>query len=296
MRLVSFALVFMLCAGAPALAGAIVAAEDFDGGDVNLVGSSVPLLDGGGGDFFGVGNRNAWPQGFPTPGVPFSIADDSVFGYANGSPFAGDVEGVYGQNSDLDNNYLGISDTREWTPAQTTATWTFNISGFTDLRLSVGMGGISDASFGGYDPAGTLVTMTAQIDAGPIQTAFDLAVIEQADAGGYLTRLMDGGAQSGGGRLLQVGGDNAVTKLLAENGAAAADTFTDKTPTSGAGAGELDSFVTDLNGAGSTLTLTLTGFVPFEAMTLDNIVVTGVPEPASMVLLGMGALAAFRRR
>lgn len=53
-------------------------------------------------------------------------------------------------------------------------------------------------------------------------------------------------------------GDNPVTKLLAETGAAAGDTFRDKTPAVGASAGELDVFGTALNGTGSTLVLTLT--------------------------------------
>ena len=62
----------------------VVAQEDFDGGAFGLITNTVPLLDGGAGDFFGVGNRNAWPQGFPSPGVPFSLADDTVVGYSNG--------------------------------------------------------------------------------------------------------------------------------------------------------------------------------------------------------------------
>lgn len=282
-----------LALAAPALAGGVIAGEDFDGGALNMISSSVPLLDGGGGDFFGVGSRNAWPQGFPIPGVPFSIGDDSVFGYSNNAPFAGDTEGVYGQNSDLDNDYLAMSDTREWTSDQLTATWTFDISGYSNLMLSLGMGGISNASFGGYDPAGTLVTMTAQIDAGPIQTAYSITAI---DPTGYATRLMDDGNPSGGGRLLVVAGDNAVGKYLAEDGSLAADTYTDKSPASGNGAGQLDNFITALNGTGSTLTLTLRASMPFEAMVMDNIVITGVPEPASLVLLGLGVLALRRRR
>ena len=43
----------------------VVAGEDFDGAALNLTNSVVPTLDGGPGDFFGVGSRNAWPQGFP---------------------------------------------------------------------------------------------------------------------------------------------------------------------------------------------------------------------------------------
>ncbi|MCH8808076.1 MAG: hypothetical protein IH986_18570, partial [Planctomycetes bacterium] len=229
----------------------VVAREDFDGGDLNLISSVVPALDGGPGDYFGVGNRNMWPQGFPSPGVPFSIADDSVFGYANGTPFPGDTEGIYGMNSDLDNHYFAISDSDEFGPLQT-AQWTFNISGFTALSVLIDMGGISNDSFGGYGPA-TDVVFTVQIDGGPIETVFDLDAI---DPTGFMTRLMDDGAQSGGGRLLQVSGTNLVEKFLAENGALATNTLLDKTPGAGPGAGALDVFSTALNGSGSTLVLT----------------------------------------
>jgi hypothetical protein len=111
-----------------------------------------------------------------------------------------------------------------------------------------------------------------------------------------MTRLMDIGTQSGGGRLLEALGDNIITKLLAESGNPAANTLLDKTPPSGAGAGMLDVFVTDLAGAGSTLVLTLTANMPFEAMVFDNIVVTGIPEPATLSLLVLGGLALVRRR
>lgn len=271
----------------------LVAREDFDGGDLNLISSMVPALDGGGGDWFGVGNRNAWPQGFPDPGVPFSIGDDTVFGYSNGGdPFPADTEGIYGQNSNLDNNYFAMSDTRKWAPDELSASWTFDISGFTDLRLNLGMGGVSNDSFDGYS-LDTEIMFTARIDGGAAQIVFALSAL---DPNGFLTRLMDNGNQSGGGRLLEALGDNAVTKLLAESGSPADNTLLDKTPPSGAGAGMLDIFATDLNGTGSTLVLTLTANMPFEAMVFDNIVIMGVPEPATLSLLVLGGLALVRRR
>ena len=256
--------------------GSVVASEDFDGGDVALTSSVVPALDGGPGDWFGVGSRNAWPQGFPFPGVPFSIADDSVVAYSNGgSPFAFDTEGVLGENSDFDNNYFALSDSDEF-GANQTATWTFNINGVSDLSISIDFGGISNDSFDGYSLS-TDVVFTAQIGANPVQIVFDLDAVDNP---GFVTRPMDVGTPSGGGRLLVVSGDNPVTKLLAEDGSVAADTFLDKTPPSGAGAGQLDTFVTALNGTGSTLVLTLTADFPFEAMVFDNIVIDGVPGPA----------------
>ena len=37
----------------------VIAAQDFDGGALNVVSDTVVNLDGGAGDFIGVGNRNA---------------------------------------------------------------------------------------------------------------------------------------------------------------------------------------------------------------------------------------------
>jgi hypothetical protein len=253
----------------------IVASQDFDGGAINFISGFNPATDnlnGGPGRFFGVGNRNAWPQGFPSPGMPFTLADDSAFGVSNGGPpFPSDTEGVFGQNSNFDNNFFGIASTQTFTPP-VTASWTFNVAGFAGLKLLIDMGGISNASFGGYSTV-TDVKFTVQLDSGPVQTAFDLDAVDNTS--GYVTRPMDAGTASGGGRLLRALGDNAVIKALADTGGVALDTFLDKTPASGPGAGLMDTFATEINGTGSTLTLTLTANVPFEGMAFDNIRITG---------------------
>ncbi len=288
------ALGLVVIGGSAGLAlGQVIAAEDFDGGDIGLIGSVVPALDGGPGDYFGVGSRNAWPQGFPDPGVPFSIADDSVFGYANGTPFPGDNEGIYGMNSNLDNRYFAMSDSDEFGGDQT-ASWTFDIAGFSELGLRIDMGGISNDSFGGYDPALADIVFSVQIDGGAVQTAFD--VDAEVFSGQFFVRDMDDGLAGGGGNLLVVGGDNLVNKLLAEDGSLAGNTYVDKSVRRGDGAGELDTFVTAINGEGLELTLTMTANMPFEAYVFDNIAITGVPAPASLALLGLGGLVATRRR
>lgn len=291
MKLSCYVAVVGVCASGPAF-GDVVGREDFDGGDLNLMSSFVPALDGGPGDYFGVGSRNAWPQGFPDPGVPFSIGDDSVFGYSNGAPFGGDNEGIFGMNSDLDNRYFAMSDSDEF-GADQTANWTFNISGYTDLSLSMDMGGVSSDSFGGF-ALGSGLVLTASIDGGAAQVVFDASAID--NFGGFVTRAMDGGAASGGGRILEVLGDNAVTKLLAEDGSIAGNTYFDKTPSAGAGAGQLDTFLTNLNGSGSSLVLTLTADMPFEAIVFDNIVINGVPAPGAALLLALGGMVTTRRR
>lgn len=53
----------------------LLASEDFDGGAVNLISGCNPAtgnLDGGSGDWFGVGNLGSWPQ---SNKVPFVLAD-----------------------------------------------------------------------------------------------------------------------------------------------------------------------------------------------------------------------------
>jgi len=255
-----------------AASAAVIAQEDFDGGAVGLLSSSVPALDGGAGDYYGVGSRNAWPQGFPAPGVPFSLADDTVIGYSNGgSPFPTDNEGIFGQNSNLDNRWFAISDTREWTPVQLTATWEFDVDGYIDLSVQLDMGGITNASSGGYTPD-TDIQITASIDGGTPQLLFDVSPVD--NLGQFITRPMDNGIPSGGGRFLQVTGAG-VEKLRAEDGALAADTFFDKTPPSGPGAGLMDTFRAPVTGSGSSLVITIVSNVPFEAAAFDNIKING---------------------
>jgi hypothetical protein len=272
---------------AAANAQTVVAYDNLgDDGNLNLVSANYNNQDGGPGDWWGVGSRNAWPQGFPSPGVPFGLADDTVFGYSNGgAPFSTDTEGVYGINSDYDNDFFGLADSDA---LNQTASWTFDVSGYTDLNLSVDIAGISNSSFGGYAIGQAYIDFEVSIDGSPFVAAMSVDAV----SGGFVTRLMDNGAQSGGGSLLQVTGPNGVTKYSADTGLAVADTYTDKSVVA---TGAIDSFVTALNGAGSQLTLRVNANMPFEAAAFDNIVITGVPEPASLILLGLAGLLIRRR-
>lgn len=245
----------------------VVAFEGFDDDAVNLISgfeAEIGNRDGGPGDWFGVGSLGAWPQ---ASGVPFSLTDDSVFDVSGGGVNAGDAEGIFGVAADPDNAFFALSDSDEFGTLQT-ASWSFDILGYSDLMLSIDMGGISDASFGGYSLTDTEITFTLSIDGGESQTAFEITAV----AGSFVTRPMDSGNASGGGSLLSVAGDNEVIKLLAEDGSAADNVWLDKAVVD---TGALDSFLTAIDGTGAVLTLTLTANLPFEAMAFDNITITG---------------------
>lgn len=274
--------------------GQTIAMEDFDGGAVNLTSGFTPAtdnLDEGGGDFFGVGSIGAWPQ---ADGIPFSLADDSVIGLISRDPadaFSSDLEATFGQAAPLDNNFFAMSDTRDSTTAlgaPPTASWTFDISGGSDLILNIDMGGMADGdSFGGWGTAAA-VSFVYSIDGGATSTAFTLGATDAI--GDFVYRALDGGAVPAVGNGLLVSGDSAVTKLLAEDGSVASNTFLNKSPADGPGAGSLDTFSTAISGTGSSLQLTLTADVPFEAMAFDNIRISQVvPEPNAGWMLGFAA-------
>lgn len=287
--------------------GQTIALEDFDGGDINLTSGFNPgtdNIDGGGGDFYGVGNLGAWPQG---TGVPFSLADDSVIDVSGGTrdaanSFAGDVEGIYGQAADVDNDFFAISDVQDEVAAgPLVSSWTFDISSATSpvLQLSIDMGQQSDGdSFDGITTADLVFDYS--LDGGTFATAFALAPVD-ASMSGFSFRAMDGGAVPVVANALQVSG-TAVGKTEADTGLLSTNLFLNKSPADGAGAGTLDTFFTSINAAGASsieVRLTTTS-LSFEAFAFDNIRISQpavIPEPGSLCALGlMGTVAILRRR
>ncbi|WP_166832093.1 beta strand repeat-containing protein [Thalassoroseus pseudoceratinae] len=251
----------------------LVAQQDFDGGEVNLVTGFDPSsdnLDGGAGDFFGVGSRNAWPQGFPNPGVPFSLADDTVFGYSSGTANPSDTEGIFGQNADLDNDYFALSDSDEFGTDQT-ASWTFDISGASNLGIMIDIGARMDSAFDYSDD--TILTFTASIDGGTAQTLFSIAPVANNLGSGSL-RPLDNGTNDDPAEVLLATGDAVITKEFAEGttSTTAADLYLDKSLSAD---GSLDTFLTSIAGTGSNLTITFTANLPFEVAVFDNIIITG---------------------
>ncbi len=263
-----------------------IALDDLDGTRIGVIDGPDGdfFLDGGAGDAFGLGSLADWPG---SGGVPFSLVDDTR---DPTNPFEADREAVFGENADAANVFFGISDSDEFGEAQTVS-WTFDISDAEDLFLSIDMGGMSDGtSFGGF--VGQTAGFTYSIDGGPAQSAFDIAAT--TDLGGFEYRPMDNGADVEEGGVLQVTGANQVSKINAETGAAAGDTFLDRASLT---TGLMDTFTTALDGAGTSLTLTFTADFPFEAMAFDNLLISGTdlapgadddpiePVPAAQTLI-----------
>ncbi len=260
----------------PIAAQTTIAKQDFDGGQLNLVSGFNPTndnLDGGPGDYFGVGNILNWPQGFG-PGVPFGLADDTVTSVSNPAnpPFPADREGIFGLASDPNNDFFAISDTREWTASQLVAAWTFNVAGGAgnDLLLKLDLGQQSDgASFGGITAGSVLVEYS--FDGGNFQTAM-ICQPASATSSGFLYRAMDDGSLPTTASAMQASGPNGVTKISAVTQLVVANNFLDKAPNqTSANPSRLDSYIVPLSGSGQALQIRITANLPFEGMAIDNI-------------------------
>jgi hypothetical protein len=273
----------------------LVAKQDFDGGAVRMTNGFNPAtqnINGGAGSFFGVGSIGAWPQG-TSPGMPFSLADDSVANISrNGTaaPFPNDGEGLFGQNRAKSDNFFAIADTRSIDAQNPFASWTFDISNFKDLALKIDLGAIAGGSNPGF-PLDSSVVFEYSIDGGAPFPALGIQATSASEAqfAGFVYRAMDNGVvptMASNGPLKAIALPT-VTKTLAETGAVATETFLNKTPSSGPAAGQMDTFTLPLFGVGSQLTLTVRGRLAFEGMAFDNIVITGiaVPEPASLLIV-----------
>jgi hypothetical protein len=230
---VAFALAAL--ALAPATAQAVPIAFDMVGSaSLNLSSFSNPFT----GAFSSAGDGFQKYQRFVSPSIPFGVLDDSL------SIFPPDSLGIIGEsNTDV---FFGIVDTQNPDNAgPVSATWTFDVTGFHDLNLSIGMG-----AMGNFEASDSF-QWTYQIDGGPAVTAFASAV----DEAGSQTYTLDGGAMF-----------TLDDPMLAESTVLS---------------NNLQTLSTNLSGTGTSLSLTLTAEMDSgsEALAFQNIVVDGTPSP-----------------
>jgi len=206
-----------------------------------------------GGDWFGVGNNSQ--------SVPFQIVDESVSG------FPGDTAGVVSEFKT--DNYFMSTDTVNNAPNSGTqvATWTFDVSGLSDLSFSVDMGAMGDFE------AADQFNWTYSLDGSPEASLFSITF----DGAGSANYTLGDANVVDLNDPLQVDGVNLLNGLTTQTSSA-------------------------VIGAGSSLLITLTSITDggSEGYVADNLVVSGtaVPEPTTCILaiVGMAALATRRRR
>ena len=175
--------------------------------------------------------------------IPFAVVDDSA------GSFPPDTLGII-KTGNTD-EFFGIVDTNndDTGGRDVVATWVFDISGATDLGLSIDMGAMGD-----FEAAGDFFNWSYSIDGGPAMTAFQSSVDE---AGSY-TYTMESGT------LVTLNDPMLVNGVLLTN--------------------DLAPFFTTLSGSGSQLTLILTANTNggSEAIAFQNLIISGTAAPAAI--------------
>ena len=214
-----------------------VAFDMVDSGSQGLTSYTNPYTDA----FGSAGDGFQKYQRFVSSSIPFAVVDDSF------SIFPGDSLGIIKEgNTDV---FFGVTDTINGDNSEpVSATWVFDISGASNLGLSIDMGAMGDFETSDY------FVWSYSIDGGPAMTAFASSVDEAAD---YTYTLEGGGSFTLNDPMLMQG--TVLTNDLA-------------------------TFSTPISGTGSELTLTLTASTDggSEAFAFQNLIVgTGFegPEP-----------------
>lgn len=259
----------------------VIGFENFDGGAVNLNGTTnvevFGAAGGAAGDVFGIVTPF---NGGAGTGGPFDVFDDSVVDASGGGVFPGDTLGLVGQNA---TGFFAVNDANgDVLNGLNDATWSFNISSalsITDITIDIAaLGDFESASDDGF-------IVSAQIDGGGYQTIFEATT----DDDGFKTyRPSDDGSVFADDDPLQLFIDGAPTAVG----------YLDRADASGA----FDSYTSTLlaGQSGSTLDIRIswTGNPSgSEPQGFDNITINGVvPEPGSLALLALGGLMIARRR
>ena len=186
-----------------------------------------------------------------SPTIPFAVLDDSA------GSFPPDTLGIV-RTGNID-EFFGIVDTNNGDTggADVVATWVFDISGASDLGLSIDMGAMGD-----FEASNDFFNFSYSIDGSPAQTAFQSSVDEDATQ----DYTMEGGA------VVTLSDPMLVNGSLLTN--------------------DMAPFFTDLSGTGSQLTLILTANTDggSEAIAFQNLIITagvGPPPPPTVIAFDM---------
>ncbi|MEM8781345.1 MAG: PEP-CTERM sorting domain-containing protein [Planctomycetota bacterium] len=232
--------------------------------------SQILAFDNFGGDdsnltsFIGEGVFGSPGDGFEEydsgEGAPFTLIDSSA------GTFPADTAGIIVEAPDGSfDPFFGAVDTVNGDTTATggtvTAVWTFSVPGSQDIAVSFDL-----AAFGDFEDADEY-TIEVGIDGSTLAT-FAAA----ADTDASLTYTLASGTT--------VDLDDPLTL----DGVTLSNVFS--------------NFSTGILGDGDEVTVSVTATLDggSEGVALDNLTVTGVPEPATAALLGLGAAAMLRRR
>jgi len=240
----------LLFAAGPATSQAVTIGFDLVGSNSqNLISYTNPYTDAfsSAGDGFQIYQRGV------SASIPFSILDDSL------SAFPADAQGIIDENNT--DSFFGITDTlnNDNPSGMVSASWDFDISGFTDLSLAIDMGAMGDFESSDF------FSWSYQIDGGLVANVFELTADEALSLDYTLA----------GGSIITLNDPMAANGILLSN--------------------QLQTLSGALAGTGSVLTLTLAGQTngANEAFAFQNLIVSGsqvvdVPEPGTLALLGIG--------
>jgi len=156
-----------------------IAQDDFDGNQTWLTRTFTP--DNSGNTGFGgnpgtFGGSNFDVFGITNRGLLFDLADDSE---VVGGPVEGtDRLGFAGIGANDPGNFVAALDTENGNNPGgfVNAVWTFDVSGYENISLSTDF-----VAYGDFEDSDNFV-FTAQIDGGPVTTAFDIGLTAAQDA------------------------------------------------------------------------------------------------------------------
>lgn len=254
-RFAAAAAMLAIAGAANAVPNICIGGDDFDGGLSYLSRSITPDNSATNGafpssifDVWGITNRT----------VNFDFADDSA------GSFPPDTFGVL--KTAKTDNVFGAEDLINPDNAAGTAsaTWTFDISGYTGLMIQADF-----AAMGDFEASNDSFVFSVSIDGGSFFDVFVSSVREDLDNYSY---------------FLESGTEVMVSDPLAMNGTVLNNDF--------------QTLIANIAGTGSVLTLRLTGSADGggEVFIFDNLQIKGIPAPGAAALMGLAGLVGLRRR